>query len=241
MTRYGMSTLVGLRPAKAAIPPVCDGEAIASLAEIAIAGDGPALRRALDPYVEAGFPMSVLLIDLLGPVVQLIGVYWEQDRCTFAETSVATGLIQRVVYELTEANRRPVAPAARRALIAVTPGDQHAFGAVVVSELLRAAGWFVLTRLDASENQLCDDVAGDSFTLIGFSLSRTSRIGDFRRTIERIRAGGRAEERALFVTGGRVFTVGEANASDVGADFVAVDGAELVRLLDEQSTFVAAD
>jgi hypothetical protein len=38
-----------------------------------------------------------------------------------------------------------------------------------------------------------------------------------------------------------VFTTGEAQAVDVGADFMAVDPPEAIRLLDDVLTFVAAD
>lgn len=240
VTRHGLSTLVGMRGERAPVLPACDPAAIAHIADLAMAGDGPALRSVLTGYIDAGYPNSALLLDLLAPAVRLIGTYWEEDRCSFATSTVSTGLIQRIVYELTEANRRPIRTGAHRALVAVTPGDQHTFGAVVVSELLRAAGWFVLTRLVSSENELCDDVAGDDFSVIAFSLSRTSRIADLRRTIARIRAGGSAG-RAIFAAGGRVFTDGEADAADVGADVVAVDAPELIRLMDETSTFVAAD
>jgi methylmalonyl-CoA mutase cobalamin-binding subunit len=149
-------------------------------------------------------------------------------------------LIERVVYEVTLANRRPVPLNAPRALIAVTPDDQHSFGAVVLSEILRAAGWFVLTRLDSTTEQLCADVAADRFGLIGLSLSRTSRIANLRDTIGLLRRqdGGR---HARYLVGGRVFTTGEAQAVDVGADFMAVDPPEAIRLLDDVLTFVAAD
>lgn len=240
VSRHGLATIVGMRADRAPAGPVCDEAAIVAIADLAMTGDGAALRQTLETYTDAGWSNSVLLLDLLGPAVRLIGTYWEEDRADFATVSVATALVQRTVYELTEANRRPPRPDARRALIAVTPGDQHSFGAVVVSELLRAAGWFFLTRLDASENELCADVASDRFALIGFSLSRTSRIPDLARTIECIRAGGQADG-AVFAVGGRVFADGEAGAFDVGADLVAIDVHELIRLMDEQSTFVAAD
>jgi len=240
ISRHGLANLVGGRPERSLGLPPCDASAVSMVAECALSGDGDRLRRIISDYSSAGWSNTVLLLDLLAPAVRLIGTWWEEDRCNFATTTLSTGLIERIVYEVTLANRRPVPLNAPRALIAVTPDDQHSFGAVVLSEILRAAGWFVLTRLDSTAEQLCVDVAADRFGLIGLSLSRTSRIANLRDTIGLLRRqdGGRS---ARFLVGGRVFTSGEAQAVDVGADFMAVDPPEAIRLLDDVLTFVAAD
>ena len=240
ITRHGLANVVGSRAERSLGLPPCDASAVTMVAECAISGDGERLRRIVSDYSAAGWSNTVLLLDLLAPAVRLIGTWWEEDRCNFATTTLSTGLIERVVYEVTLANRRAVPLNAPRALIAVTPDDQHSFGAVVLSEILRAAGWFVLTRLDSTAAQLCTDIASDRFSLIGLSLSRTSRIATLRDTISLLRRedGGR---HARFIVGGRVFSSGEAHAVDVGADFMAVDPPEAIRLLDDLSTFVAAD
>ena len=240
VTRYGLANMVGSRAQRTLGLPPCDSSAVTMVAECAVSGDGERLRRIISDYSSAGWSNTVLLLDLLAPAVRLIGTWWEEDRCNFATTTLSTGLIERVVYEVTLANRRPVPLSAPRALIAVTPDDQHSFGAVVLSEILRAAGWFVVTRLDSNVAQLCADVASDRFSLIGLSLSRTSRIETLRDTICRLREEDKARK-ARFIVGGRVFTSGEAQAVDVGADFMAVDPPEAIRLLDDILTFVAAD
>lgn len=240
VTSHGLANLIGSRRDRFSGLPPCDESAVTMVADLAIRGEGDALRRVVSDYVSAGWSNTVLLLDLLAPAVRLIGLWWEEDRCDFATTTLSTGLIERIVYEVTLANRRPVSAQAPRALIAVTPDDQHSFGAVVLSELLRAAGWFVLTRLDSSAEDLCADVGADQFVLIGLSLSRTSRIAGCRDTISMLRREKNAAQ-ARFAVGGRVFTTGEAQAEDVGADFTAVDPPEMIRLMDDLSTFVAAD
>jgi len=240
ITRHGLANLVGSRAERPHGLPPCDAFAVTMVAECALSGDGEKLRRIISDYSTAGWSNSVLLLDLLFPAVRLIGTWWEEDRCDFATTTLSTGLIERVVYEVTLANRRPVPLHAPRALIAVTPDDQHSFGAVVLSEILRSAGWFVLTRLDSTADELRADVAQGNFALIGLSLSRTSRIDNLRGTISILRSEDNAGQ-IRFAVGGRVFTSGEAHAGDVGADFMAVDPPEMIRLLDDISTFVAAD
>ena len=239
ITRHGMSALIGRRPETAPALPPCDAAAVSLLADLALAGNGPALRQMFTTYLDAGWSNKVLLLELMTPAVRLIGRYWEEDRCDFATVSLASSLMQRVVHEVTDAQRRPAAAGARKALIAVTPGDQHSLGAVVTSELFRQAGWSVQTRLDATTSELVREAASGHYAVIGFSLSRTSRLEDLRATIAAIRNS--CTKPVQIIVGGRVFMSGEAYAEDVGADGAAIDGPEMIGLLDDRSTIVAAD
>jgi MerR family transcriptional regulator, light-induced transcriptional regulator len=232
VTHHGLSTIVGRPVEQASLLPPCCGETIAHLAQLALSDNGPALRKALQVYVEAGWPKSVILLDLLTPVVRLIGVYWEEDRYNFAAVTVASNLIQRLVHELDCGERRVIGANAPRALVAATPGDQHSFGVVVVAEMLRAAGWSVVTRLDSNLVDLCADVANDDYRLIALSLSRSSCLDNMRDTITAMRRENRAGG-VCFMVGGRVFTSGEADARQVGADIVAVDASDVIRLMEE--------
>lgn len=239
VTRHGLSALIGRRLEAAPAMPPCDEAAVSLLADLALAGNGPALRQMFATYVDAGWSNNVLLLELMTPAVRLIGRYWEEDRCDFATVSLASSLMQRAVYEITEANRRPAGADARHALIAVTPGDQHSLGAVVTSELFRQAGWSVQTRLNATAAALAEEAASGAYAVIGFSLSRTSRLDDLRAAIAEIRKA--CTKPVQIIVGGRVFMSGEATAEDVGADGAAIDGPEMIGLLDDRSTIVAAD
>lgn len=209
-------------------------------ADMAMAGKAEALSALVGRYADSGWPLNVLLLDLLTPAVRLIGVYWAEDSCDFATCTAATALIERVMYRLTGARLRPAKPGAVRVLVAVTPGDQHVFGAALASEVFRTAGCVVATRLTANIEQLCAELADTQYDFIALSLARTSLVGRLRETIDAIRAvhGNRL---IPIVVGGRVFADGEASASDVGADRVVVDGSEMIGLMDELSTFVAVD
>lgn len=213
---------------------------IEQAAALAMEGRGVALAQLVDRYADSGWPLNVLLLDLLTPAVRLIGVYWAEDRCDFATCTTSTALIERVMYGLTGSRLRPAEPKAIRALVAVTPGDQHVFGAALASEVFRTAGCIVVTRLTASVEELCAEVTHARYDFIALSLARTSLIGRLAKTIDAIRAvhGNRS---APIVVGGRVFVDGETTASDVGADRVVVDGSEMIGLMDELSTFVAVD
>jgi methanogenic corrinoid protein MtbC1 len=239
VTRHGLSALVGRRPETAPAMPPCDEAAVALLADLAIAGNGPALSSMFSVYAAAGWSHTVLLLDLLTPAIRLIGRYWEEDRCDFATVSSASALMQRSIHAIMDGERRPAPLGARTALIAVTPGDQHGLGAMVISELLRAAGWSVQTRLDAGIDALVAEARAVRYDVVGFSLSRTSRLDMLKETIGQIRLMCPGPVRIL--VGGRVFAAGEAQAADVGADAAAVDGPEMIGLLDDAATIVAAD
>ena len=238
VTRHGLSALIGRRPETAAILPACDEQAFAALAAHATAGDTAGLRAMLAVYVAAGWSPTVLLVDLLTPTIRLIGRYWEEDRCDFATTTLACALLQSTIHEMTAAQRRPVPPKARAVLLAVAPGDDHVLGTLVVAELLQAAGWPVETRLASSAEALAADVRGGDYVAIGFSLARTSRLDGLRATIRHLRTY--CTHMPPIIVGGRVFAAGEAQACDVGADVVAIDGPELIGIIDELATIVAA-
>lgn len=215
-------------------------ELVEKVAAMAMAGDAQAIETMTGRYADSGWPLNVLLLDLLTPAVRLIGVYWAEDTCDFATCTASTALIERVMYRLTGPRRRPAQPGAVRALVAVTPGDQHVFGAALASEIFRTAGCVVVTRLTANCDELCNLVKDEHFDFIALSLARTSLIERLEQTIDALRTA-RGNHQIPIIVGGRVFVDGEANASDVGADRVAVDGSEMISLMDELSTFVAVD
>ncbi len=213
---------------------------IEQVAALAMDGDAPAIETLTARYADSGWPLNVLLLDLLTPAVRLIGVYWAEDSCDFATCTASTALIERVMYRLTGPRRRPAQPGAMRALVAVTPGDQHVFGAALASELFRSTGCVVMTRLTATVDELSAIVADEHFDFIALSLARTSLIERLKETIDALRTA-RGNHQIPIIVGGRVFVDGEATASDVGADRVAVDGSEMIGLMDVLSTFVAVD
>jgi hypothetical protein len=131
----------------------------------------------VDGLIDRGASIETILFDLLSPAAKQLGVMWEEDHCSFTDVTVGLCRLQQIVYDLgdrTPATVRPVEP--RSALFALTPGDQHSFGLVLVVEVFRQAGWQTVTAPDATAAELVNTVSSQSFDLVGFSMAIASGL-----------------------------------------------------------------
>lgn len=186
-----------------------------------------ALRRA------RGMTPEALYLDLLAPAARYLGEMWEEDSASFLEVTLGLLRLQRVMSEIGPAFRgeRPDMAEAgervRRALLLPAPGDQHTFGAAMVADFFRRAGWTIWTAPRAPVRALAGVVRREWFTLVGFSVSCADRLDAVEAVIRAIRRASRNPDIAVLV-GGPVFVAHPEFAALVGADGTARDGRQAV-------------
>jgi methanogenic corrinoid protein MtbC1 len=115
----------------------------------------------------------------------------------------------------------------RHALFALTPGDQHTFGLVLVTEFFKRAGWSTVTAPDGTDDDLIDLVASQSFDVIGFSVADEQWLEPLPSLIARLRAASRNPLVRVMV-GGRVFVERPERCAEVGADATGEDARQAV-------------
>jgi len=190
--------------------------------------DLSALVDQVEMLVRRGVSVEGIYFELLSPAAKLLGEWWEQDICTFADVTVGLCRLQQLVYEY--ADRVHVEGGGgdgRTALFALTPGDQHSLGLIMVVEYFRQAGWRTICMPDATAQDLEDVVQTERFDLIGFSMANERWLEPLTPLISRLRAVSRNASVRVMV-GGRAFAENPDRVAMVGADQTAGDAREAV-------------
>lgn len=200
-----------------------------SFAREAMMAELPRLVDQVEFLMRRGVTVEGIYFDLLSPAAKLLGEWWEQDHCTFADVTVGLCRLQQLVYEF--ADRVHVEGGGgdgRTALFALTPGDQHSLGLIMVVEYFRQAGWRTVCMPDATAQDLEDIVQTERFDLIGFSMANERWLEPLAPLIARLRAVSRNGTVRVMV-GGRAFSDDPARVALVGADQTATDAREAVQ------------
>nr|WP_145492768.1 MULTISPECIES: cobalamin B12-binding domain-containing protein [Streptomyces] len=89
-----------------------------------------------------GVDEEALLLEVIAPVQEMVGVEWAADRISVAQEHAATAVNERIVACL--AHRRGPRPAHRgRVTVSCVDGEWHAFPARLLAEVLSLRGWRV--------------------------------------------------------------------------------------------------
>lgn len=186
----------------------------------------------VDLLTRRGVGMETIYFDLLSPSAKRLGDMWEADDCSFTDVTIGLCRLQQIVYEF--ADRMHVESGGgdgRTALFALTPGDHHSFGLVMVVEYFRRAGWRTVCMPDATADDLTDAARSEWFDLIGFSVADDRWVGVLGPVIAAVRAASLNDEVKVIV-GGRAFEADPSRVARVGADETAGDARDAVRVAD---------
>lgn len=191
-------------------------------------GEAAAFMRRLQAR---GVPTESLYLDLLAPAARHFGLLWESERSDFVAVTVALHQLQQLAHDLSEdfvaSGRGAVVPGGPRALCVALPGEQHVFGAQLVGEFLRRAGWDVWDAPGATEDDIIGLVQREWFTLVGISVSTAEQSDALAALVRRLRRVSLNPDLRVMV-GGRPFEDHPERATLVGADATARDGRDAV-------------
>ncbi|MDP3406463.1 MAG: cobalamin-dependent protein [Brevundimonas sp.] len=188
------------------------------------------LMEHVDLFMRRGVAVETIYFDLLSPAAKLLGEMWEDDQCTFADVTVGLCRLQQIIYEF--ADRVHVENGGgdgRTALFALTPGDQHSLGLIMVVEFFRQSGWRTICMPDATAEDLVHMVETESFDLIGFSMANEKWLEPLPHLIGCLRKASRNQQVRVMV-GGRVFSDDPRRVAQVGADETASDARQAVQM-----------
>ncbi len=184
-------------------------------------------------YIEArraeGVALERIFLELMAPAARLLGEYWDQDICDFAQVTIGLSLLQQML--------RKYSPAAtvdgdanaecRHALVMPAPGEQHTFGICMVEEFMRSGGWRVEHHPAQSGDEIVSLVQDNWYSVVGLSLSSEYFFDQLGECISKIRRSSRNSVIGVMV-GGPFFLEHPDLIKGVGADATAVNGPDAV-------------
>ena len=190
------------------------------LVEILLTDDVTSAISVVERVRNRGASMNELCTELLAPAARVLGKYWESDRCTFTDVTIALCTLQQVLHHfcsgLPSKCVEPLGPE-HRALLVPVPGEQHSFGLLMIVEFFRRFGWEVLSGPPGKDDELCRILEAESFRVVGLSITADDHLDGLRERIDRYRAASMNKD-ILVLVGGRVFDADPDLVAAVGAD-----------------------
>jgi methanogenic corrinoid protein MtbC1 len=202
---------------------------VAPFVRLLIEQDAVVATHYVDTLRTEGIPIATLYLDLLAPAARRLGELWEQDDVSFADVTIGVCRMHQVLLEFTRCfdATGKVGGDSRIALIAPSPGEQHTFGLFMVMEFLRREGWTCVSGTPATRQEFLKLASTEDFELIGLSISADRHLEEARQLIRDLKRRSKAK----VLIGGRCILDRPELVNELGADAMATDGREAVRVI----------
>jgi len=211
-------------------PPDVDAARIREFARLAIEHEVATCCSYIETLRSEGYTADRLLMELLAPAAQQLGVWWEEDKVDFVDVTIGTSRLHQIVHRLRkDAARRRVETRAPRILLLPAPGEQHTFGLLLISEHFLSHGWDVCGGYPLEVDEAQEMIGAEHWDFIGYSLANDRLISDLGQAISSARKAA-FNSRIKFIVGGHAFATDPSLQSRVGADFVASSPADALKL-----------
>ena len=175
---------------------------------------------------DRGVPLEDVLTGLVVAAQLRVGELWAGNQWTVAREHAATAVAETVVHRLSDDLPEPTLGPLY--VVACVEREWHALPALVVSTILRAAGYRTLyLGASASRDELVARILDTGPRLVMLSASLTSSLPRVRRHIEAVRGTGTPT-----LVGGHAFDTGGVRAHRLGATAYAVNVAEAAAMLE---------
>ncbi|MYU62939.1 cobalamin B12-binding domain-containing protein, partial [Streptomyces sp. SID69] len=90
-----------------------------------------------------GVDEETLLLEVIAPVQEMVGVEWAADRISVAQEHAATAVNERIIASLAHRRGGPRPGHRGRVTVSCVDGEWHAFPARLLAEVLSLRGWRV--------------------------------------------------------------------------------------------------
>jgi len=198
-------------------------------AQMVLSNTAESLVQYVGELISRGVSVQAIYMDLLAPTARRLGDYWNDDRSSFADVTIALGKLQQILHELSRrtTHAQEMHRHGRTALFATAPTEQHTFGLLVIEEFFRRAGWRTWCEPGGTSAELAQMVGAHWYDVFGLSVSCDTQLEQVTSIITSVRRSSKNQSIRIMV-GGRLFIERPELAAAVGADVTASDGNEAV-------------
>ena len=180
----------------------------------------PALNLLLEA-VRQGHPVIDIYSDVLQTAMYRIGRLWEENKITVAQEHMATAITQFVIGHLYPLIDREVGFRGKLVLTGVQ-GEFHQVGALMVADVLEAAGWDVrFLGTDTPINGVLGAIEEHEAGLFGISATMLFNLSSVSRLVDSVRAKFGHQIRIML--GGGAFRSVPLLYKEFGADGCGLD------------------
>ena len=181
---------------------------------------------------DAGHDLEDIYLCGIVPCARLLGHWWSCDLSDFAQVTIASANLQRLLHRLSADFCAPGDEHSKglSVLLATEPQSQHTMGAFMLGEFFRRRGWGVQLLTPHDIDDVLAHLRRDWFDAIGLSVSTGRQLHALERLMPRLRAES-PNERLCVLVGGPMALSDPQALQDLGVDLVGSDARETVNLL----------
>jgi methanogenic corrinoid protein MtbC1 len=185
-----------------------------------ITRDGPQkTEQYIAELLNLGMGIDLIVLELIPCIARKLGNQWASDTLSFAEVTIATGRLQKLIYSLDhlyqETRTNPSTP--HSILVTASPGSYHTLGPLILSNYFTWAGWSVLSQSAPSENFIETTVASKSLTAIAVSIADYDQLDRLPKLIQSIRSKS-LNPAIIVLTGGSLYISDAMSFGHIKAD-----------------------
>lgn len=147
-----------------------------------------ALER-LEGWRQQGHALEEIYVHGLAPCARLLGHWWRCDIADFAQVTIGSSNLQRLLHRMSHEFCAPGAdqPAGLSVLLATEPQSQHTMGAFMLAEFFRRRGWRVQLLAPHDSEEVLHHLRRDWFDALGVSVSTGRQLQALQALLPRLR------------------------------------------------------
>jgi len=193
-----------------------------------VEGDEAGAWGVVEAALASGTTPGEIYTGLIGPALTSLGARWHEGKISVGREHLATAVALRVIGRMGPRFARK-GRTKGVVVVATPPGERHAIPSLMVSDLLRGAGFEVVDLgADVPDDSLAEIIADlDGLVAVCLSSTRLNADRAVRRSIKAARQAAPATR--VFVGGASI--AGSDHAAHLGADGWAQDGPGAVELV----------
>ncbi|MEM8699261.1 MAG: cobalamin B12-binding domain-containing protein [Pseudomonadota bacterium] len=181
----------------------------------------------VEDLARRGLPVAQIYTGPIAGAARLMGRMWEEDRMSFVDVTLGISRLHMILRRFSTRFGRRIPDNGRSvpALFAVTPGETHALGLVMIADFFAREGFETRVEIDPTMQDLVDAVRDPAIRLVGLSATISGSLPVMKRTIAALRQAVAGREVAI-LAGGAAFTeIADTDimARDLGADQIVTD------------------
>lgn len=204
------------------------------LMNMVLSADRAAADRLLEEYGEKN-GYSAAVTDVLEPVLEQIGLFWEKNQgVSLAQAYVAAKISEDFMTKIAARNKGGPAGAGKKGAVVLgnIEDDFHLLGRKMVAVFLRSAGWEVFDLgNDISAGEFVDKAIETGSRFIGVSAMMYSTAINIKKVREELDRRGLSGKIKL-VAGGAVFRLRPELLGEVGGDATAPNAIAAIAVFD---------
>lgn len=188
----------------------------------------------VDRWRRSGHGLEAVYLDALAPCARLLGQWWCCDTASFAQVTIASSNLQRLLHRLSPEFCAPGAdrPAGLSLLLATEPQTQHTMGAFMLAEFFRRRGWRVQLLAPQDVEEVLDQLRRDWFDAVGLSVSTTRQLPALQQLLPRLRAQSPNPKLAVLL-GGPLRSLDPTALQSLDVDLLGGDARDTVNSLSQ--------